>query len=340
MQASRVPAGRRRGLAFVASALALLACASCKSPPSSGAPDGGAAVNPAGLTPDQAAEVVAKVGDHSITLGEFAETIEQMDQFDRMRYQAPERRKELLSEMIDTELLADDAREHGYDKDPQTQQEIRQALRDAFVKKAREGVPTPDEIPDPEVSAYFDAHKADFHDPERRRVSVIVVASKAAGDAIVASLQGASPAHWGEVVRSKSLDPRAKANVPLDFAGDLGFVSPPGDPRGANPRIPPEVREAAFGIDAVGGIAPASVAAAGRFYVVKLTAKTPPHDRTLADVARTIRVKLSQEKTRDMEDKLLEQLQHHYPVRFVDGGLDSVKVDLPGASVDAGPGPR
>ena len=38
------------------------------------------------LTPEQAAKVLAKVGDKTITLGDFVATLEHMDQFDRLRY--------------------------------------------------------------------------------------------------------------------------------------------------------------------------------------------------------------------------------------------------------------
>jgi len=49
--------------------------------------------------------------------------------------------------MIDVILLADEAREKGYDKDPATAQEIREVLRDAILKKAHDGVPAPNDIP-------------------------------------------------------------------------------------------------------------------------------------------------------------------------------------------------
>src|SRR5207253_5662402 len=122
------------------------------------------------LTPEQAAKVLAKVGDKTITLGDYVAALEHMDQFDRMRYQSPERRKELLGEMINVELLAEEARAKGYDKDPQTQEEIRGVLRDAMLAQARKGAPSAADIPLAEVQAYFDAHKDEYRDPERRRV--------------------------------------------------------------------------------------------------------------------------------------------------------------------------
>src|SRR5437773_1904701 len=85
----------------------------------------------AGLSAKEAAKVVAKVDDHAITLGEFAKSLERMDQFDRLRYQTKERRRELLNEMIDVQLLAAEAKRRGLDKDPETQDQIRGILRDA-----------------------------------------------------------------------------------------------------------------------------------------------------------------------------------------------------------------
>ena len=319
----------------------LAACSSCKSGGSGGG-DAGTAQTPAGLTEAQAKQVLARVGDRTITLGDFASAIEHMDQFDRMRYQAPERRKELLNEMIDVMLLADEARAHGYDKDPATEQELREILRDAYVKKVRQGVPQPKDIPDTEVKAYFDAHKADFHDPERRRLSVIVLPSRGAAEAALASARGAAPMQWGDLVRSKSIDPSAKANVPVDLAGDVGFVSPPGDPRGANSRVPDEVRTAAFEAATVnaGDVVPHVVQVANHFSVVRITSKTDPHDRTLTDVENTIRVKLAQQKAHEKEEARIDDLRKQFQVKIDETALAQVHVTLPEGGVDAGPIPR
>jgi len=331
--------------AACASAIALLAaCSSCKN--GTPAADAGASQPPAGLTEAQAKQVLAHVGDRTITLGDFASALEHMDQFDRMRYQAPERRKELLSEMIDVMLLADEARARGYDKDPQTEQELREILRDAYLKKVRQGVPQPKDIPDTEVRAYYDAHKADFHDPERRRISILVLPSRAAAEAALASARGSSPSQWGELVRGKSIDPTAKANVPVDLAGDVGFVSPPGDPRGANGRVPDDVRAAAFESPTgnAGDVVPHVVPVGPRFYVVRITSKTDPHDRTLADVENTIRVKLAQQKAHDKEEASIDQLRQQFQVKIDETALAQVHVALPdggaSAGVDAGAMPR
>jgi peptidyl-prolyl cis-trans isomerase C len=322
-----------RAAARYALLLGLLAPCACKgsSPPASG--DGGAHAATDLLSAEEAAKVLARVGDKTITLGDYVAALEHMDQFDRMRYQSPERRKELLNEMINVELLAQEAHDKGYDKDPQTEQEVRAVLRDAMLRDARKSAPKPADISEDEVKAYFDAHRADYHDPERRRVSAIAVANDAAANAVIEQTKkGVTAAQWGELVHAKAIDGAAKENAPADLAGDLGIVGPPDDPRGANPNVPDAVRTAAFQIAKVGDILSTPVHAGGKVYVVRLAVKMDALDRTLEESERSIRVKLSQDKLRAKEDEMLAQLRTKFPVQIDDGVIGMVKVDL----VDAG----
>jgi DNA-directed RNA polymerase subunit F len=315
----------------LAVALVLGGCSSC----GKSAPKTDAGTTAHGLTPEQSAQVLARVGDRTLTLGEYVAVLEHMDQFDRMRYHSAERRKELLHEMTDVLLLADEARAKGYDKDPITQQEIREILRDAMLKKAHEGVPAPNEVPDEQVRVYFETHRGDFRDPERRRVAAIVLATEAAARVALDAARKSSPAQWGEIVRAKSTDPQANTDVPSDLAGDFGFVGPTGDSRGDNPRVPAEVRAAIYEIANVGEVLPRVVRGAnGKFYVVKLAAKTDAHDRTLQEAERTIRVKLTQDKMREKEKDLLDELGRQFPVTIDENALARVHVDVPPA--DAG----
>lgn len=312
------------GAAVVFACAALAGCKSCKS---GGATDPGPSPTTL-LTPEQAAQVLARVGDKTITLGDYTAALEHMDQFDRLRYQSPERRKELLDEMITVELLAMEATEKGYDEDPLAQQELRAILRDAMLAEARKDAPTPAEIPEAEVRAWFEANRAAYKDPERRRVSVITVGDQAAARATLEAAKKTkdAPAAWGELVRTRSLDPKARANVPIDLAGDLGIVPPPGDARGDNPRVLPEVRAAVFAIAEVGEVHDEVVAAGGKFHIVRLTQKVPPHERTYEEAERSIRVKLAQDKIRAKEEELLALLRKSIPVEVDEAALATVKV--------------
>jgi peptidyl-prolyl cis-trans isomerase C len=290
---------------------------------------------PAGITPELAARVLAKVGNHEITLGEYAATLQRMDPFERLRYQSPDRRKQLLDELIDLELLAEEARRRGLDKEPETQERVRQMLRDELLSEVRASVPSPGDISEADARRYYDEHRDDFREPERRRVAHIALASEAEAKAVLEKALSASATEWGKLVEAKSTDARGKPSsaLPPELAGDLGIVGPPGHVRGENPNVPEPLRAAVFEIDKLGGVLPKVVPAAGSFHVVRLTGKTDARDRTFADADRSIRVALVQSLIRAREAELEAELKKKYPVTIDEAQL--AKIPVPATSAPA-----
>jgi hypothetical protein len=187
-----------------------------------------------------------------------------------------------------------------------------------------------------EIQAYYDAHKDQFRDPERRKVSVIVLQDDAhVAEVLDAAKKAPTAAKWGELVRAKSVDPAAKANAPLDLVGDYGWVTAPvsigGEPNTENAKAPEEVRVAAFQVAAKGEVYDKAVKVAGdpHVFIVRLTDITPAHERTLAESDRAIRVRLVQDKVREREEDLLNRLRAQYPVQIDDAVLATVHVDMP-----------
>lgn len=301
-------------------------CGRCGGEAGEGTSSGVAAPVPSGLSADEAKKVLAKVGDRVITLGDFAGVLERMGPYERMRYQAPERRKELLDEMITVELLAAEAVAKGYDKDPLTQLEVQNALRDAMLADLRKDGPKAEAIPVDQVRAWYKEHADIFKDPERRRISAIASKSRAQAEALIADLgKDGSAVHFGQLVREKSVLEDAKAEVPVDLAGDLGIVSPPGDERGVNKRVPETVREAAYALAKVGAISAAPVEDGGLFYVLRLTQLLEARERTFEEAERSIRVRLAQEQLAKREDELVAELAKKIPVKIDEAALAAVR---------------
>jgi peptidyl-prolyl cis-trans isomerase C len=301
------------------------------------------AAPPSGLTPELAARVLAKVGNHEITLGEYAATLDRMDPFERLRYQSADRRKQLLDELVDLELLAEEARRRGLDKQPETQERVRQMLRDELLTEVRASVPTPNDISEADARRYYDEHRDDFREPERRRVAHIALGSEAEAKAVLEKALTASPSEWGKLVETKSKDARGKpsASLPPELAGDLGIVGPPGHARGENPNVPEALRAAVFEIDKLGGVLPRAVSAAGSFHIVRMTGKTDARDRTFADAERSIRVALVQERIRTREAELEAELKKKYPVTIDEAQLAKIPVPAPSVAPTAkAPAPK
>jgi hypothetical protein len=282
----------------------------------------------AGLTPDQAAQVVAKVGDRTITLGDVALTLEGMNQFERVRYQSKERRRDLLQQMVDLELLAQEAKRRKLDERPEVQEAIRQILREAMLAKARQGVPAPAEIPNEEVKAYYESHAAQFTEPERRRVAAIVMgdpvkAAEVLADARAAAGGDDAGAKWGELFFEHSLSAPDKKNpaAPADLAGDLGIVGPPGDAQ-----VPAAVQRAVFELGKVGEVHPKVIEADGKLYIVRLSGQSQGHTRSLAEAERAIRVAILQQHVRDREQAFEAELRNKYGVTVDEAALQAIKL--------------
>jgi len=283
-----------------------------------------------GLTQQQAAQVLARVGDKAITLGDYAAALERMDRFERLRYQSPDRRKQLLDELIAVELLADEAKRRGLDRDPETQMRLDQALRDEVLRQHLESLPGPEAIPEQDVHAYFDAHRQEFEEPERRRVSEIVVGSLAEAQRILGQAHSGSAAQWGALVRAHSIERKEAAEpLPLELEGDLGVMSAPGRTGGNEPKLPQELLKAAFAIDKVGGVSAEPVLVQGRYHILRLTSRTPARQRSFAEADRSIRMTLAQHRIEASRQQLLDELKKKMPVIVNQELLATVKSGNP-----------
>ncbi len=281
---------------------------------------------PSELTDEQRKAVLAKVGDRTITLGQFVETLERMDPFERARYQSPERRKALLDQIIEVELLAAEARRRGLDKLPETQLRLTQLLRDEVLAGLRDASPPPEKIPEAEVRAYYQAHRDELREPERRRVLHIAVGEKELAKRLAAEAQGASGEKWAELAAKHSVDRRGTGkNEAPELAGDLGLVSAPGSERGENPLIKEPLRKAVFALEKLGDVSPEPVVSGGLYHIVRHGGVSAARDRSFQDAERLIRVELSRKKFLENEAALEKELRQRFPVVVDEAGVAALK---------------
>lgn len=279
------------------------------------------------LTREQAAQVLAKVGDVTITLGDYAAALERMDRFERLRYQSVDRRQMLLDEMINTELLAQEARHQKLDQDPEFQLRLDLALRDEVLLDLRARVPAPEALETREVRAYYDTHRAEYKEPERRRISAIVVNNEKKAQSLVEQAKSSTPSGFGELVRKHSLLRNNGENTPLELEGDLGIVSAPGEPQGKGPKLPDAVLKALFELHKVGDVYDNPVGDGQRYYVLRLTGRTEARERSFAEAERSIRVRLVDERIEQAEKTLVEQLKRSTKIEIDEAALSKLRLD-------------
>jgi hypothetical protein len=121
-----------------------------------------------GLTKEQSAQALVKLGARTVSLGEFAERLGELPPYLTARYDGPQRRREYLDEMVCFELLAAEAGRRGYDRGRdvervQKQVMVEQMMRDLFEKQ---GLKLSD-ISDAEIQKYYAANRREFEAQKR-----------------------------------------------------------------------------------------------------------------------------------------------------------------------------
>ncbi len=283
-----------------------------------------------GLTEAEAAQTLAKIGDHTITVGEFAEEIANKGPFLRTRYNSPERRRELLDQMVRFELLAQEADARGFDDAPEVQRTRKQILIRRFLKQEYEDRIQPSDVTDDEVRAYYEAHPAEFHQPEQVRISHILFEREADATRVLRQIQ-ASPSDvrlFRQLAEQYDTDPTTR-----DHFGEVGFFSRPAERRESEPVVPEEVATAAFSMETIGAVYPEVVHSARGYEIIKLTGRRAALDRTLDESSRPIRNRLWRERREHEIEALVERLTAEADVEEHLDVLDQIHIDVPAGDV-------
>jgi len=283
-----------------------------------------------GLTEEEAAQTLAKIGDHTITVGEFAEEIANKGPFLRTRYNSPERRRELLDQMVRFELLAQEADARGFDDAPEVQRTRKQILIRRFLKQEYEDRIQLTDITDDEVRAYYQANQAEFHQPEQVRISHIVLPRQADATRVLHQIQ-ANPTDvrlFRQLAEQFDTDPTTH-----DRFGDVGFFSRPEEHRDGEPEVPAEVATAAFSMETIGAVFPTVVHTSRGYEVIKLTGRRAALDRSLDESSRPIRNRLWRERREHEIEALVERLTAEADVEEHLDVLDQIHIDVPEGDV-------
>lgn len=272
-----------------------------------------------GLTEAQAGEVLAKVGDRTITVGEFAERLASQSPYLRARFESPERRREFLDNLIRFELLVYEAKRRGYADNPEIVRARRNAMIQQLIKREVDEPLAETPITDAEVEAVYEANPTEFDRPEQLRASHVLVTNEARGQKVLATAKKADIAGFRKLAREQSEDEATK-----DDGGDLRFFEADGE--GAPSKA---IRKAAFSIGKVGAVYPELIEDDDGYHVIMLTGRRPALTRTFEQAKRAIRHKLTRERKNASMEALMERLRQDIKVEVDYDALSEVQVDGP-----------
>lgn len=290
---------------------------------------------PEGLTAEEAAKVVAKVGERTITVGDVTRQINRLSPYIRRRWAAPEKRKEFLDKLIRVELLSQEAERLGLADDPEVQRTVKQVMVRLMIKNDLEKELFPNQVDEKILKEEYDKEKDKYYRPAQVRASQIVLKNRAEAEKLLAELQkkAADARLFRQKARELSID-----KTTGERGGDIGYFSQPGQRRDDEPEVPKAVAEAAFAISNSGDLAKEIIQTDQGFHIVKLTNKRAEMNRSFESVKRMIENRLLRDKRREAMDEFIEGLRKNSKIELFEQNMAKLNFkEVPGEQPAAPP---
>jgi len=235
-------------------------------------------------------KIVAEVGKDKITLEEVDKAIGDVPK----QYQAMAlvHKDRLLENMINQKLLYGEALKLNLEKDPAVKKQIEEATKEILIKDyIRKEIEQKVAVSDADAKSYYDGNKDKFREPEKLKVSHILVNNEAEAKDILASLKGG--ADFAALAKEKSKCPSK------DRGGDLGLL--------AKGQTVPEFEQAAFALQP--GQLSEVVKTQFGYHIIKVTEKQPEKERSFDEAKEQIKQTLLAQKQKEQFDSLLKELK-------------------------------
>ncbi|MBF0523294.1 MAG: peptidyl-prolyl cis-trans isomerase [Candidatus Omnitrophica bacterium] len=239
--------------------------------------------------------VLARVGNWSMTAEEFAKRLENLKKAaPNYDLSTAENKKAVLDELINQQIIVTEAEKKGLMNNKDVQEALEEAKRmvlaQVFVKDLVENVKVSDE----EAKALYDERKELFTEPIQLHVREMVMDSQEKANAVLVEiLKGAD---FGEMAKQNSKGKTAAQG------GDLGFIS----------NVPfPEMGNILMALD-VGSTSNVFKGPDG-FYIVKVEAKKGgeqlPFEKVKEDIIQNLVASKQQQAVLDYVSKLRQQVK-------------------------------
>jgi peptidyl-prolyl cis-trans isomerase C len=298
-------------------ALAVLALGACGG---SGSPVDGAA---------KEGPVVARGNGVTITAEEFKARLDEQSPFVRSRFAELESKKQFLDNLVRFELLANEARKQGLDKDPEVQLMMKRVMVQRLVQQRFSDEDLGKDVPEAELQQYYAAHKDEYQRSGRVRLAQVLFAAKE-GTPERAAKEAAAKKALAKIRAEENKDPgafQAAARELSDDAttkslgGDIGFRTA----EELATQFSKPVADAAFALqqDQVSEV----VASPLGFHILKRTAFQDAVHRPFDQVKTQIAAKLARERRSKAFDDEVARLRKEANVEVNEQELAKVEVN-------------
>lgn len=268
---------------------------------------------------------VATFKGGQITSEEVKRRLDAMPSFARSNYQSLNKKQQLLEEMARFEILAEEAMRQGVHKHP----DVADAAKRVMVQKLLETRLTEMAAPvtDPELLAYYEAHRGEYNRPEQLRLTEITL--EASPGPHRARQKAAAQKLRAQALKLESNDSSGLTSLAASMKAEaepLRFMTLEelGKQRG------PLVAQSASLLKNVGDLSEVIESEKG-FHIIKLQARQSSVVQEFPQVKEQLRMRLAAERKQRAYEQLTAEMSKRAGLQIDEKALEAIQMDAPPA---------
>jgi len=252
--------------------------------------------------------VIAKVNDAVITKDDFLRNMDRLPEWAKERFATREGKRRFLEELIKRELLYQEAKRAGLDRDKEFTEKLEEFKKMTLLSMLiRKEIEEKAIVSDEEVKKYYDDNKEEFRTDLVRASHILVDTEEDAREILKRINNGED---FADLARSFSKDSGSASK-----GGDLGFFG-----RG---KMIPEFEEVAFSLKP--GEVSKPLKSRFGYHIIKVTERKKGVQLAFDEVRDKIRERLTSERQSELFESLIKRLMEKSKIERNLKELESIK---------------
>ncbi|MBO4710893.1 peptidylprolyl isomerase [bacterium] len=292
------------------------------------------------LYPNDGGKTIAEFGGVKLSEKYMKTYVDNLNDYLKARYNTPERKEELMSKVVEGELVAMKAIKDGALDDPILISQIKTTIARYYSgTKMKLQIEENLKVSEDEMKKYYEEKKDTFNTPAKVKASHILIkitdsrdkeaarklAEKVAAEAEKSAKETGS---FAKLVEKYSEDEGSKKR-----GGDLGYFQRTEE--GGN--MVQEFSDGAFALQNIGDISKPVESQFG-FHVIKLTGKKDKVEKTFEDVKINIENTLKTEKRKTSYEDMIEQYKKELGLKFDKEAAMAIEISVSESAKSASEG--
>jgi peptidyl-prolyl cis-trans isomerase C len=260
---------------------------------------------------EQKGPFLAKVGNTTITQADYDREFQSLPEYAQQLFTDEQGKVKFLNEIINKEMLHQEALKKGLDKTPDFQKKVEEFKKITLVTELFEkDVMAKAKVSDQEAKDYYDKHKEEFAPTTQIKASHILVKTEGEAKKVLERLKKGEK--FADIAKAVSIDKGSAVN-----GGELGYFS--------KGQMVPEFEKAASSMN-IGDISIPVMTQFG-YHIIKVTDKKKGAVIEFEKIKDMISQKLSGEKQKEAFEQYITELKKNYKVEISKDAIPSAETE-------------